>query len=262
MRRKSDVTANFAIDMTDYKNVTAPIKQPSLFKHVFIFGFNISLIILVGFSRVVLGQHAINQVMLGWACGIFAIFLYNRYLDNYIEDALHELLEVHRYSRLSYLFSYFISLLILFLIPFFMFAFNLEYRFQKRIKWEVALGDLVDLCGPFSKQDSFEYKTLMDTCSVLGATGSVAGILASTKWYTMYLSENPKAIRIGNNLKRLLMSGLLCGSAFYFFTNLIPRIAGDYEIVVELLVRKFIAAFVPSFIFTGILPLIFRYVGL
>jgi membrane-associated phospholipid phosphatase len=42
----------------------------------------------VGISRIYLGVHAINQVLLGWMYATYFIYIYYEYLDEFLEEKL------------------------------------------------------------------------------------------------------------------------------------------------------------------------------
>jgi hypothetical protein len=74
---------------------------------------------LVGISRIYLGVHAINQILLGWMYATYSIFIYYEFLDEFLEEKIKTLIyknfeEKSHYWRFFgvYLGFYILSLLV------------------------------------------------------------------------------------------------------------------------------------------------------
>ena len=86
-------------------------------------------IVLVGFSRVYLGMHTWDQVILGWIFGLYHLVLFNRYIEGHIDKFLKCVKENNKkYRNSKYLLSLSLSYVILIAIPYLAYFYNITYR--------------------------------------------------------------------------------------------------------------------------------------
>lgn len=82
---------------------------------------DIIIILLIGFSRMYLGMHSVDEVWLGFCCGTYAILIYRLYLNLFFTKLLKN--ELKEKSNLFLGISLIITIVIL-IIPIGIFVFE------------------------------------------------------------------------------------------------------------------------------------------